>query len=398
MNLNTKKKDLVILAGGRGDRIKRYLNNLPKPLITINNRPFLNYLIQFYCKFNINRIFILAGYKGYKIKKIFHKKILNFVEINCKIEKKPMDTFGALNSIKKKLNDFYLVNGDSFLDIDLNLLKLKRNKIATISLIKNKNYLSNKKLNELSINKKEDLIFKKNSKLMNAGIYLFKKKILRYLNNKKQSLEMEIIPKLIKENNITGKIFTGEIIDIGTKKNLKYIKKNFSKFFKKPAVFLDRDGVINYDKGYTYKIKKYKFKSGVILGLKKIIKKNYNLFLVTNQAGIAKGKFTINQFIKLQKYIKEKLNSHGVFFSDVKYCPYHPDASIKKYRKNSFYRKPGNGMLKEIFKEWIINKKQSFMIGDSKTDYQCAKKSGIKFYYTQNNFCKLIINIFKKNA
>ncbi len=55
-------------------------------------------------------------------------------------------------------------------------------------------------------------------------------------------------------------------------------------------------------------------------------------------------------------------------------------------------------MLKEIFEEWIINKKKSFMIGDSKTDYQCAKKSGIKFYYTQNNFYKLIINIFKKNA
>ena len=86
-----------------------------------------------------------------------------------------------------------------------------------------------------------------------------------------------------------GKICKSKFIDIGTYKNINLVKNNFHKQFVKPAAFLDRDGVINYDYGYVNKVKDFDLKSNVIKGLKYLNKNNYNFFCVTNQSGIARG-------------------------------------------------------------------------------------------------------------
>ncbi len=396
MNLKTKKKDLVILAGGKGTRIKNYLNGKPKPMIKIKDIPFLSFIINHFSKFDLNKIYIMAGYRGGVIKKKYHGKIVNFTKIECLIEKKPLDTFGCLKLIKNKLNDFYMVNGDTFFDVSLENLKIQSDKIGLMTLTKNLNYPSNNKLSNLKMNKKKEILYKKKSNLMNGGLYFFKKKILNYLNNKSQSLENDIIPLLIDKNQISGELIKEKkFLDIGTKKNLQFIKKNYKYFFEKFAVFLDRDGVINHDKGYTHKIKDFKFKQGVLQGLKKLYTKNYEIFIVTNQAGIAKGKYKIQDFVKLQKFIKTTLAKKNIFISDVKYCPFHPMAKIKKFRKRSNYRKPGNLMIKSIIKDRLINLNKSFMIGDKISDFKCASKSGIKFYYTQKNFKQLILSIIR---
>ena len=158
------------------------------------------------------------------------------------------------------------------------------------------------------------------------------------------------------------------------------------KEFKRPAAFLDRDGVINYDSGYVYKYKDFKFKNGVIKGLKYLINKNYYIFIVTNQAGIGKKIYTEDQFIFLHKKINEKLKKFDIFFDDIRYSPFHEKAVIKKYKKKSSFRKPGNKMIEKLKSSWDINFKNSFMIGDKITDKQAADKSGIKFYYAKNNF------------
>ncbi len=397
MNLKTKKKDLVILAGGRGSRIKNYLNGRPKPMIKIKNIPFLSFIINHFSKFDLNKIYIMAGYRGRIIKKKYHGKIVNFTKIECVIEKKPLDTFGCLKLIKNKINDFYMVNGDTFFDVNLERFEIQKNKIGLMALTKNYNYPSNNKLSNLQMNKKREIIYQKKSNLMNGGLYFFKKKILNYLSNKNQSLESDIIPLLIDKKQISGKLIKNKkFIDIGTKENFQFIKKNNNYFFKKPAVFLDRDGVINYDKGYTYRIKDFKFKPGVLQGLKKLCDENYEIFIITNQAGIAKGKYKISDFVNLQKFIKSTLAKKKIYISDVKYCPYHPSAKIKKFRKRSNFRKPGNLMIKSILKDRLINLNKSFMIGDKISDFKCASKSGIKFYYTQKNFKQLILAIVNK--
>ena len=121
---------------------------------------------------------------------------------------------------------------------------------------------------------------------MNGGVYYFKKKIFKYIKNKKISLEDEILPGLIRNKKICGLVVKNSFIDIGTPNNFKRGKKFLLKNFTKPAAFLDRDGVINYDRGYVYNFKDFKFRPGVIEGLKFLKRKGYYVFIITNQAGI----------------------------------------------------------------------------------------------------------------
>ena len=393
-----KKIDLVILVGGKGSRIKRFLANKPKPMMVFNDIYFLQYLLNIFTKHSIfDKIFLLTGYKYRIIFNKFHNKMINLSKVECLREKKPMGTGGALLSLKKKkINDFVLTNGDTIFDINLPkfLKKCKNNKLGCVALTSNKKNTNNFKLNNLTL-EKNVLKFKKKGNLMNGGIYFFKKKIINFIPKRKFSLEDELLPILINKGLLNGETFNDFFLDIGSPKYLKVSEKRIKKYFYKPAAFLDRDGVINYDYGYVHKKKDFKFKKGVIKGLQYLTKKNYHIFLVTNQAGIAKGIFKENDFIKFQSYINERLNNKNIFINDVQFCPYHPQAKLLTYKKNSNLRKPGNQMIKNIFKKYLINKDKSFMIGDNISDETCARRSKLRFYYTERNFENLIRKIVK---
>lgn len=385
-----QKLDLVILAGGKGTRIKKFLKDNPKPLLNINNKPFLSYLLNHYAKFNFEKIFILAGYRGEKIKKKYNNKLINLSKIEVIKEETPLGTGGALSLLKnKKINDFILINGDSIFLID-KFHNLSKN---TIFLTSNKNYKSNSKLNGLRLDKKNFINFSKRSNLMNAGVYFFKKNFLKHVTKKKISLENDILPKMIEKGRIRGKYNNCFFLDIGTPKNFLLARRLFKKKFFKPAIFLDRDGVINYDNGYTHLFKNFKFKPNVIKALKLIQNKNYYIFIITNQAGIGKGIFKIEDFFKLHKQINNFLMKKHIHINDIKFCPYHPKAKIKKYKKKTNLRKPGNLMILDIIKNWNINLKKSFMIGDKFSDKLAAKKSNIYFEFDKNDLYKQSLKI-----
>ena len=127
--------DLVILAGGKGSRIKSLLKGKPKPMATFNNKPFLEYIIQSYSKYRFKNIFILTGYKSNLISKKFQNKNYNCTIVKCLKEKKPMGTAGALYSLRKRINNFILVNGDTFLEIDLKNTVNLIEKFSSIELL-----------------------------------------------------------------------------------------------------------------------------------------------------------------------------------------------------------------------------------------------------------------------
>ena len=390
--------DLVILAGGKGSRIKSLLKKKPKPMAIFNKKPFLEYIIQSYSKYHFKNIFVLAGYKSGEIFNKFENKHYNCTSITCLKERKPMGTAGALNILKKKrINDFILINGDTFLEVNLNKLvkSCGENSYGSLTLIKNKSYKSNKKLVSMGI-KNNKIIYQKKNNFMNGGVYFFKKKILKFIKNKNTSLEDQLLPGLIKKRKISGLVVKNFFLDIGTPKNFNRAKNLLLKNCTKAAAFLDRDGVINYDTGYVHKIKDFKFRPGVIAGLKFLRNKNYYVFIVTNQAGIGRGIYNENQFYELQNNLKEKLQKKDIFFDDINFCPYHPDAKIKKYRKITNLRKPGNLMIKQIENKWHIKRKKSFMIGDKISDKICAAKSKLYFEFAKENFHLQVKKIIKK--
>ena len=288
-----KHLDLVILAGGLGSRIRNITKKKPKPLIKFGKLSFLKNLINHYAKYNFNKIYIIAGYKGELIKKEFNNKVINLTKIECILEKKLKGTGGALSELKKKkLKNFMLANGDSYCPLDLNhFIKNTKNKIIKISLVKNNNYKKNNTLSNLNI-KKNKIIYGKKSNFMNSGIYYINKNILNNLSKKHFSFENDYLKKLIINNKVYGEKYYDELIDIGTFSNLKIAKKKLPNIFNKPAIFLDRDGVINYDYEYVCNKKQFKLRKNVYRGLKYLSKLNYYVFIVTNQAVIERGYYT----------------------------------------------------------------------------------------------------------
>ena len=393
------KIDLVILAGGKGTRIQKFLKDIPKPLFKFKDISFLQILLNYYCKYPFENIYILCGYKGNKIYKRFNNKLINFVKIRCLIERKPLGTAGALNGLKNKIkNDFFLVNGDSFREVKLNEFFFKSNNTNKIFLTNNDTYKSNSKLANLSLDNRGKVFFHKGGKLMNAGIYFLKKNFLRKIKKENFSLEDEIIADCINKKEIKGITTKGFFIDIGTEKNLHKATKKLPQFLKKPAVFFDRDGVINYDYNYVFRIRDFKFMRDTLKTLKYLNQKGYYVFIITNQAGIAKKKFSMNNFIKLHKFLKYYLNRKYIHFDDVQYCPYHRDALIKKYKKNSTLRKPNNGMVKRIYKNWFFDWRSSFYIGDQLSDMLCAKKSNLYYEFRKKHFFMQIKKIVRMKS
>lgn len=391
-------KTAVILAGGLGSRVRKYLKNKPKPLLKIDKKFFLEILLRKLAKYNFVKIIILVGYKGNKITRLFHNKYFNFIKIECIKEDKLLGTAGALFSLKKKIkNNFILINGDTYFDIDYSKIKFKKKK-SLIKIVLTKNLGDqNLKLNNISI--KNDLIFlKKRSTLMNGGVYLIKRQFLRNIKNTQSSLEIDHIPTLAKMKLVEGEYFKDFFYDIGTPKN--YIKATsvFKLNLTRPAAFFDRDGVINHDKrGYTFKIKNFRLKKNVTKAINFLNKKKYYIFIITNQSGIARGLYTINDFYKLHIFIKKKLIKELCFIDDVKFCPHHPEGIIKIFKKVCKCRKPHNFLLKQILDSYFINLNKSFMIGDSTSDFLMAKKSNLNFQYSSQDLFNQVKDIFKNN-
>tara|TARA_Y100000816_G_C26065600_1_gene559972 strand:- start:86 stop:610 length:525 start_codon:yes stop_codon:yes gene_type:complete len=163
------------------------------------------------------------------------------------------------------------------------------------------------------------------------------------------------------------------------------------------CVFLDRDGVINEDRGYISKISQFKMYPGVGKAIKFLNDKKYLVIIITNQSGIGRGLISIKELNNIHKYLKEKIKLNKAHINDIYYCPFHPIFGIGKYKKKSHYRKPGDGMIKKAIKEWNIDPTQSFMIGDKVTDKIASNKAKIKFFYKkEKNLNFQIKRIIKK--
>jgi D-glycero-D-manno-heptose 1,7-bisphosphate phosphatase len=140
---------------------------------------------------------------------------------------------------------------------------------------------------------------------------------------------------------------------------------------KNKAIFLDRDGVINKEKEYLYKIEDFEFIDGVIESLQYFSKKNYLLFIITNQSGIGRNYYTKNDFQTLTTWMLNELNKYGIKISQVELCPHTPT-------DNCNCRKPLIGMINNILNNYSIDLENSWLIGDKNSDILCAKNANIK--------------------
>lgn len=144
------------------------------------------------------------------------------------------------------------------------------------------------------------------------------------------------------------------------------------------VVFLDRDGTINEEIGYLHRIEDCEFVPRAGEAIRLLNEHHYKVFVITNQAGVAKGLYQEENVHILHQYMQEKLNEMGAFIDGFYYCPYHPDGIVEQYKRQSDCRKPGIGLIKEVEKTMEIDKANSWMVGDMGSDMQTGRNYGIK--------------------
>ena len=154
-------------------------------------------------------------------------------------------------------------------------------------------------------------------------------------------------------------------------------KAYLDKIIMKKALFLDRDGIINVDHGYVYKIDDFEFVDGIFELCLTAIEKSYDIFVITNQAGIARGLYTVSDFEKLTAWMQEIFNKKGIEIKKVYFCPHHPSKGDNEYTKICECRKPEPGLIIKAQQEFDIDLENSILIGDKESDILAAQSAGI---------------------
>lgn len=144
------------------------------------------------------------------------------------------------------------------------------------------------------------------------------------------------------------------------------------------AAFLDRDGVINIDHGYTYRIDEFEFVPGVLPAAAHLSALGFALVVATNQSGIGRGLYTVADFEQLTDWMRAQFAAAGAPLAGVYWCPHHPTDALGDYRRACECRKPAPGLLLQAAGELDLDLPRSVMFGDKRSDLQAAQTAGVR--------------------
>lgn len=143
------------------------------------------------------------------------------------------------------------------------------------------------------------------------------------------------------------------------------------------AVFFDRDGVLNVDRGYVHAPEQFAWIDGAIDAVRACNESGLLVFVVTNQAGVAHGYYPESDVTRLHAWMSAALHAQGAHVDEFAYCPHHPQARLDAYRQSCACRKPAAGMILSLCTRWPIDLASSFLVGDKDTDLAAAEAAGL---------------------
>jgi D-glycero-D-manno-heptose 1,7-bisphosphate phosphatase len=370
----------VVLVGGLGSRLGEATRSTPKPLLDVGGRPFVEYLISEAARRGFSKLTLLAGRHADKVQAFVRDSAVAQryqITVQTIVEPAPLGTGGALMNAADMLDDeFLLANGDSWFDFNwLDLMARTRAAgfpagvaLRRIGVADRYETLEIDGSRISSIHARDTSA---RNALINGGVYYFTRAAFEGLDDVR-SIENDLLPRLVDRHFLAGFEYPGFFIDIGIPDTLAEARTTVAAQRLRPAVFLDRDGVLNVDHGYVHRPEDFTWIEGAKQAVKMLNDLGYYVFVVTNQAGIARGYFDVGQFQQMQKWISNELRAEGAYLDDWRYCPYHRDGVVEKFRGDHPWRKPSGGMIADLFAHWPIAAQGSFLIGDKPSDIAAA--------------------------
>ena len=375
-------RQAVILAGGEGTRLRPLTNRVPKPMVLVNNRPFLEYLIDMLKENGISEVVLLLGYLPEKITEYFGDGSDFGIDMKYSVGKVSDKTGTRIKNAEPLLdNVFLLMYGDNYWPLNLKrLLEFydEHKTLASTTVYTNKDGQgeygaeNNVYVDDNGYVMKYDKGRKdKNLNGVDIGFFILNKRILELMPNHDFSFEEEILPLLIDRRQLSGYRTEHRYYYISTVESLKLTEKYLQQ---QKVVFLDRDGVINRklpEDDYVKNWSEFEFLPGAIEALKHLTQNGYDTYVVTNQRGIARGMMSEPDLKAIHEKMKEELGKHEARINGIYYCPHGEDNGCD-------CRKPKPGMLFQAAREHNLNLTKAVFIGDDERDLQAGDAAGCK--------------------
>jgi D,D-heptose 1,7-bisphosphate phosphatase len=379
-------RQAVVLVGGRGTRLNTLTVDTPKPLLCVTEGlRFLDLLLRNVARQGFVDIVLLAGHLGEQIRAQYDGQMILSSRIRVLVEPEPLGTAGALMFARDILADrFLMMNGDSLFDINMRAFAadaIAHKAVATLALRRVANpgsYGTVELKNDRVTAFREKDYNTVGTQLINGGIYLLDKAILHRITSLPASIEKDVFPLLVREGTVRGLEFRGYFLDIGTPETLEQGRRELIGVVRRPAAFLDRDGVINVDKNYVHRPDQIFWVDGALAAIRRLNDSGFYVFVVTNQAGVARGYYPEAMVRALHAWMSDRFAEQGAYADDFYYSPFHSEAVSDAYRVQDHPdRKPNPGMLLRAMREWPVDVGRSFLVGDQPSDIDAARRAGI---------------------
>lgn len=392
---------VVVLMGGLGTRLKEYTKECPKSLVDVEGHPFFDYQLNLLTAWGFKRFVFLIGYKADMIEEYFGDGSDRGISIKyCYDGEKLLGTGGAVRRAYDLLDDdFILIYGDSFMDIDYAETIYRYNigkaagKKALMTVLKNGNRFDK---SNVVMNGRELVLYDKHHPTpemdyIDYGVCAYAKSLFDGYEEDIAFDIAEIQNKLSLENKLAAQIVTKRFYEIGNPDSLaefaKYAQYRFGG--NHPAVFLDRDGVINEivwnddieQLDSPLKPEQFVLLEGVSQAIKLIKEKGYYVFVVTNQPAAAKGKTTLSSLYDINTHMIEILRDEGAEIDDIFMCPHYPKRLPMTREefliKECDCRKPKAGLIYRAMRKYGVDLSRSYMVGDSCSDVNAGARAGL---------------------
>lgn len=375
-------RQAVILAGGEGIRLRPLTYQVPKPMVPVNNRPFLEYLIEMLTENGVSEVVLLLGYLPEKVTEHFGDGTDFGINIKYSIGKVSDKTGTRLNNAEHMLDDVFLLTYcDNYWPLNLRrLLKFykEHETLASTTVYTNKDgkgeYGAENNIyvdNDGYVLKYDKDRKDKDLNGVDIGFFIISKKVLELMPEGDFSFEEEILPLLVDKRQLSGYRTEHRYYYISTLESLKETERYLQP---KKVVFLDRDGVINKkapENDYVKNWSEFVFLPGAIEALKLLTQNGYDIHIITNQRGIARGMMSERDLKVIHEKLKDELEKHDTKIRQIYYCPHAEDDGCD-------CRKPKPGMLFQAAGEHDFDLTKADFIGDDERDLQAGDAAGCK--------------------